>query len=361
VRQVGGAWTSGELYRKYAAVDGLAPRKSGYIDGKTLEKHVYSVKMPDGRPFGDWEAAKVTHEHARIVMGAQRPEEQALQTRRHTYNRIRQVFDFAESPLRLRPDGSNPFTKRLRPRKVKGVDREKALQYFYPSEAVQLCACTAVLLARRVFKATAMATGFDVSTLPLLSCADYDPKNRTLQEVRPKVGKPVFVFANPAWLFDLLDAWRELSGAPEADADREVLKAALIFPPEALGYGGRESDGLQADMKLANLTRAALVETTETSHRMRFHDLRATFETARRAGWDQRDIDARTGHASKAMAERYDRGARSLAELRETPFPDLARAIPEVRAVLEKRDRKTAPNTPPVAHAVAQNRGVRGL
>ncbi len=36
------------------------------------------------------------------------------------------------------------------------------------------------------------------------------------------------------------------------------------------------------------------------------------------------------------MVERYDRGAWSLAELREVPFPDLARAIPEVRAVLEK-------------------------
>jgi hypothetical protein len=55
---------------------------------------------------------------------------------------------------------------------------------------------------------------------------------------------------------------------------------------------------------------------------MRYHDLRATFETsARRACWDQRDIDGRTGHASKEMAERNDRGARTLAELQETPFP----------------------------------------
>jgi hypothetical protein len=38
---VGEAWTSGKLYADHGAVDGLAPRKSGYIDGKTLEKHVY--------------------------------------------------------------------------------------------------------------------------------------------------------------------------------------------------------------------------------------------------------------------------------------------------------------------------------
>ena len=118
VRQVGEAWTSGKLYDQYGAVDGLAPRASGYIDGKTLAKHVYGVKTrgPNGPDFGDLPIASVTVDDARAVMGAQRPEEQALQTRRHTYARIRQVFDFAEMPLKLRPDGSNPFGKRLRPR-----------------------------------------------------------------------------------------------------------------------------------------------------------------------------------------------------------------------------------------------------
>jgi hypothetical protein len=151
-------------------------------------------------------------------MGARRPEEQSLQTRRHTYNRIRQVFDFAESSLRLRVDGSNPFTKRLRPRKVKGIDVSKA----------------DVLLARRVFYMLAVATGFDVITLPLRSWADIDPQNRTLQEVRPKSGKNVFAYANPAWLFEGLEAWRTVSGAPAADAPREVLKASPIVPPEVL-------------------------------------------------------------------------------------------------------------------------------
>jgi integrase len=343
VRQVGEAWTNGKLYETYGAVDGLAPRASGYIDGKTLAKHVYGVKTrgPNAPAFGDLSIASVTVDDARAVMGAQRPEEQALQTRRHTYARIRQVFDFAELPLKLRPDMSNPFGKRLRPRKVRSVDGDLQFQYLYPSEAVQLAARTAVLVARRVYYATAMATGFDVSTLslPEFSWANYDPANRTLYEARPKTSKAVFVYANPAWLFDLLDAWRELSGAPAADAPRDALKAAPIFPADALGWRrGREADALQADLALAKLTRPALIETTAHSHRMRFHDLRATFETwARRAGWDQRDIDARTGHGSKAMAERYDRGARSLAELQEVPFPNLALAIPETRAVLEAR------------------------
>ena len=70
---------------------------------------------------------------------------------------------------------------------------------------MQYAGCTRVTLARRVFCAIAMASGFDVSTLPELSWGDLDPVNRTLYEARPKTSKPVFVYANPAWLFDLLD------------------------------------------------------------------------------------------------------------------------------------------------------------
>ena len=341
VRQVGEAWTSGQLYKDFGAVDGLGPRASGYIDGKTLAKHVYGVKTrgPAGPDFGDLPLATVTADDARSVMGAQKPEEQALQTRRHTYARIRQVFDFAELPLKLRAEGSNPFTKRLRPRKVRSVDVDRAFTYLYPSEAVQLAGCTRVLLARRVLYALAVATGFDVSTLPALTWSDLDPAKRTLFEARPKTSKPVFVFGNPGWLFDLLEAWRELSGAPAADAPREALQAAPIVLPAALTWRpGREAAALRADLKVAKVLRPALHDDTEHSRRLRFHDLRATFETwARRAGWDQRDIDARTGHGSAAMAERYDRGARSLAELQEVPFPNLALATPETRAIIEAR------------------------
>ena len=347
VRQMGEAWTSGRLYKEHGAVEGLSPRKSGYVDGITLAKHVYGVKTrgETGPAFGDLPVASVTVDDARAVMGAQRPGEQALQTRRHTYNRIRHVFDFAEFPLKLRADGSNPFGVRLRPRKVGGVDVSKDFTYWYPSEAVTVSARTEIPLARRVFYATAVATGFDVSTLPLLTWADYEPEHRTLHAVRPKVGKNVFVSGNPSWLFDMLDAWRELSEAPKADASREVLKAAPIFRAGVMGCrGGRETEALQADMHRAELPRASLYETTATTWRMRFHDLRATFETwARRAGWDQRDIDARTGHGSPEMAARYDRGARSLAELQEVPFPNLAHAIPEVRAVHQNRPRLHTP------------------
>lgn len=341
VRQLGEAWTSGKLYEQFGAVYGLAPRKSGYIDGKTLAKHVYGAKTrgPTGPDFGDLSIASVTADDARAVMGAQKPEAQAHQTRVHTYARVRQVFDFAELPLKLRPDGSNPFTKRLRPQWVHGVDVEPELQYLYPSEAVQLAACTDVPLPRRVFWGLNEGAGFDVGTAYGATWADLDTVKKILSPVRPKTNETVYVFGNPGWLFDLLNAWREISGAPPADAARDVLKASPIFAAGVLGVRrGREPEALRADLWTANARRPALHETTKHSRRLRAHDLRATFEVwARRAGWLQRDIDARTGHDSKEMGDRYDRAVRSLAELEEVPFPNLALAIPETRAILEAR------------------------
>jgi len=91
-----------------------------------------------------------------------------------------------------------------------------------------------------IFYVLAVATGFDVSTLSLLSWADYEPSHKTLHEVRPKVGKNVFVFGNPAWLFDLLEAGRELGGAPGREASRETLKASPIFAGARIGRGSPE-------------------------------------------------------------------------------------------------------------------------
>ena len=71
-------------------------------------------------------------------------------------------------------------------------------------------------------------------------------------------------------------------------------------------------------------------------------DLRATFVTwARRAGKDSGWIQDRTGHLTDEIMRRYDRGARSLADLQMQPFPDIADAIPELRniAILRRGQR----------------------
>ena len=65
--------------------------------------------------------------------------------------------------------------------------------------------------------------------------------------------------------------------------------------------------------------------------RLRFHDARATFVSwARRAGHGWGWISDRTGHLTPAMMARYDRGAHTLADLKYQPFPDLAKAVPEL-------------------------------
>jgi integrase len=65
--------------------------------------------------------------------------------------------------------------------------------------------------------------------------------------------------------------------------------------------------------------------------RLRFHDARATFVTwARRAGHGWGWIRDRTGHLTPAMMAQYDRGARTLADLKYEPFPDVSGVLPEL-------------------------------
>jgi hypothetical protein len=52
-------------------------------------------------------------------------------------------------------------------------------------------------------------------------------------------------------------------------------------------------------------------------------------ERARTPGW----ISDRTGHPTPEITQRYDRGARSLADLQLVPFPDISETIPELRNV----------------------------
>lgn len=81
----------------------------------------------------------------------------------------------------------------------------------------------------------------------------------------------------------------------------------------------------------AGVTRAQLFERSQHIEPLRFHDLRATFVTwARRANKDSGWISDRTGHLTLQMLQRYDRGARNLAELQLVPFPEISDAIPEL-------------------------------
>ncbi len=93
-----------------------------------------------------------------------------------------------------------------------------------------------------------------------------------------------------------------------------------------------EAKQLRADLRAAGIDRKILFSTAPNVVELRLHDMRATFCTwARRAGYDDAWIAARTGHRpSGRMIDRYARQAQTLADLDYEPFPDVAAAIPEL-------------------------------
>jgi integrase len=324
VRQLASRWTSGALFETYGPVNRLRVKASAYIDRVTLEKHAMGVKTrgPTGPDFGDLGVAAVTTKDVIAVMAAQ-PKEHRAQTRLHTYQRLRRIFDLAIFPLQLRRDGDNPVSRYLRP----APDVEKEFLYLFPGELLALLACSEekIRLARRVLYALAVYSGFRRESLFSLTWGDLDVRNRSLVALKTKTGRPCFAEGDPPSLFVLLGAWHAHQGSPDA--------AAPIIPEAALGCRKHDlATVLRADLKAAGVTRDLLLSDANPGvEPLRFHDLRATFETwAQRAGWPQERIDRRTGHTSEEMRQRYMRAASTIAELRMAVFPDLTSAVPEL-------------------------------
>jgi hypothetical protein len=127
----------------------------------------------------------------------------------------------------------------------------------------------------------------------------------------------------------------------------------------------RLATALRDDLKAVGVTRSILFEEDASNvEPLRFHDLRSTFCTwARRAGKSDAWIGERTGHElTGSMISRYDRGAQTLSDLEYAPFPDIARALPELPARLateaeEMKEEADAIPTIPPAYVV----GARGF
>lgn len=327
VREFGELWTSGKLVQRYGEVRGLKVKRSASGDITRLRAHVY--------PFiGLVAVCDVTEDDvartmARAAAAAEaklrRPWRQA--TKFQLYQVLRRMFELAVKPGRLRT--TNPVTIDLRPRK----GASKIYSFLYPSELLALLGCESVTLARRVYYALAIYTGLRKGSLAALSWEAIDFEHGTITSLVNKNGVPqIFAQSDPELpglesLILLLKRWHEHCGCP---ATTEPIVTSLGCRKD------REAETLREDLKLANVTRAALFANTEHVEPLRFHDLRATFVTwSRRAGKGQGWIADRTGHLTDEMMRRYDRGARMLADLRYEPFPDLASAIPELSADLE--------------------------
>ena len=219
----------------------------------------------------------------------------------------------------------NPVSKDMRPRK----DKPKLYSFLYPVEVLALLACPAekVPLARRVHYVLAVYTGLRKGSLRSLTWGSVDFKNRTLTVLETKTGVPQ-VFELGADVVAVLEAWYELQGRPAATAP--IIKHADLQCRK-----DREASTLQDDLKAAGVTREILFSEADNVEPLRFHDLRATFVTwARRQGKGRGWIGDRTGHLTDEMMNRYDRGARLLADLKYEPFPDVSKAIPELSNIL---------------------------
>ncbi len=187
VRQLAEAWTSGKLLEQHGAVNKLRKKAGAYIDQVTLAAHVLGVKArgPQGPVFGDLPVATVTAEDLQAVMAAQ-PKEQRAETRIKQYNRLHRLFDLAEFPCRLRPEGSNPVKRYLRP----SPDAEKLFCFLYPTELLSLLACETIPLARRVLYALAVYTGQRKGSLFELCWKHADFEHGTLASFKTKTAEP---------------------------------------------------------------------------------------------------------------------------------------------------------------------------
>ncbi|HMI85118.1 MAG TPA: tyrosine-type recombinase/integrase [Polyangiaceae bacterium] len=324
VRDVMKAWTKGELLSRYGSVNKLRTIASARIIEWTLEKHAMGVKTRGpGKPaFGDLPVGDVTTKDISEVM-AQHAAGRA-QTKQHTYNRLHRLFDLAIFPLELRPEGSNPVSRYLRPTS----DDEKTFCFLYPAEVLALLspeASNAIPVGRRVLYALAVFTGLRKGNLYGLRWRDIDFVNGTITVPRTKTGRGLFFDVN-AGLLGVLRAWKRLSGDP-------VVEALVIRDVGC--ERGREAQTLRDDLAKVGVIRADLhIEDDPEREPLRFHDLRATFVTwAKRAERPDDWIRSRTGHVDDDMLERYARAAKVLADLRYEPFPDISGAIPELAAL----------------------------
>jgi integrase len=349
VREFGEAWTSGGLLKTYGKVNRLRVKAGAEIDQWCLRKNVYEVKTRGnaGAPFGDLPLADVTEDDVGKVMAAQPPKSRA-ETLIKQYNRLHRLFDLAIFPLRARKD--NPVTRYLRPE----PDADKLFCFLYPTEMLALlrgrneAGEVVIPLGRRVLYALATYTGQRKGSLYALRWKHADFDHGTLASFKTKTGRAQYFVADRG-LMAVLKAWRaevakvdaakraSLGFEPVSEADRARVEAddetPIVRDVECKGGPKKLAKVLRADLKAVGVKRALLFEeNAENVEPLRFHDLRSTFCTwARRAQKSDVWISERTGQdVDGKMISRYDRGAQTLGDLGYEPFPDIARAVPEL-------------------------------
>lgn len=196
----------------------------------------------------------------------------------------------------------------------------KARVYLYPVEALQLLACEDIPRERRELYALACYAGLRASELAALRWSDVDPL---------------------AGVIDVTKAVDRSSGELRSTKNHETRRVpvspALAPLLEEMRKRGRGAGGevvavhpwglareLRRDLHTAQLTRRALFDSTPTTKRLTFHDLRATAVTWwALEGLPLHVVMRRAGHRTPATAMGYIREAESLGRAIGTPFPAL--------------------------------------
>lgn len=316
----------GTLTRKYGA-EYVPPKKSVEDDRLRYKKHLKSVigHLKIAAMQGDFVAATAERISASV-------RENHPQLRPATHRQIMQLFSrlmgLAVFPIRLLP--RNDLPKGFIPK----ARSKRGFTYIYPAEDAKVMACKKVPLHHRLFLGVLAREGMRASELSNLKWSSIDLENGIVRLDDNKTGDA------RAWTLDAgvhegLRRWRMM-------LSEQARKSEYVIIHRRSGRRiahGQAAKQLRNALVNAEVKRQELFTSTEGTHRVRGHDLRATYITIGLAnGLSEGTLTARTGHQSSAMLHAYRRTARTHQEASLGTLEPLHEAIPELASVREQAE-----------------------
>lgn len=231
---------------------------------------------------------------------------------------------------------------------VRGPDRgiEPEPQFLFPSEFAQFAACKDVPLRWRRLVAVAIYTYARDAELRVLDCSDVDLERGTIRitkaldkRVRPPQPKPTKGKRNR--VVPIEPAVAPLVRALSAEREGTGRLVNILFPSER-----DMARGLRRWLLKAGVTRPALHNDTQTTAKLRFHDLRATGITWMAVrGDDALKIQRRAGHQDLETTQRYIRLAEDFSAGFGEVFPELPEELVSGGQALSTSPPASAPVT----------------
>ena len=214
---------------------------------------------------------------------------------------------------------------------VRGPDRgaELGLQFLYPSEFVQFVSCSEVPLRWRRLVAVAIYLYPRDSELRALECRDVDTEHLVVKITKALDRERTGTKATKG------KRVRPVPVEPQLVALLEALKAEAGDSGRLFGEMPSERDmarGLRRWLWKAGVRRHELHHDTETTRKLRFHDLRSSGVTWMAVrGDDGLKIQQRAGHREFSTTQKYIRLAEMLAAGFGKVFPPLPSELFELR------------------------------